>query len=104
MALSGAGCSIPVANTKWSASYGISGKAPILGYKPASYEECCARCKETSGCALWTVLSRPSSVGNLCYLFTAGAAPIETLPSTFSTFYSGDCECRAGRYLPSPQI
>ena len=87
-----AGCGSPIKDTKWAASYGISGKAPILGYNPASYEDCCDRCKETAGCAKFTFLQRPASVGNLCYLYFAGANGIATLPSTFSTFYSGEGE------------
>ena len=88
----GAGCSLPNVNAKWSASEGISGQAPILGYNPTNSEACCARCAGVSGCASFTFLSRPASVGNLCYLYRAGAAIIGTLPSTFSTFKSGEGE------------
>ena len=87
-----AGCSAPTLNTKWSASYGIFGQAPILGYKPDSYAACCARCADTAGCARFTFLARPASVGNLCYLYAAGASPISTLPSSFSTFSTGEGE------------
>ena len=88
----GAGCSSPNINAKWSASAGISGQAPILGYNPADYAACCARCAGVSGCASFTFLSRPASVGNLCYLYRAGATIISTLPSTFSTFKTGEGE------------
>ena len=94
-ALDHAGCSDPNPNTKWSAGNGISARAPILGYNPPSYAACCARCGDTSGCALFTFLARPASVGNLCYLYTAGATTIATLPSSFSTFYSGEGEFTA---------
>ena len=90
-----AGCGSAVPNTKWSASQGISGKAPILGYNPSGFGACCARCAETTSCASFTFLARPASVGNLCYLYFAGATSIATLPSTFSTFYSGKRECNA---------
>ena len=87
-----AGCGSPVKDTKWAANYGISGQAPILGYNPSDYQACCDRCNETAGCAKFTFLQRPANVGNLCYLYLAGANGIAMLPSTFSTFYSGEGE------------
>ena len=91
------GCGSPVKDTKWAASYGISGKAPILGYNPSDFQACCDRCQATTGCSKFTFLQRPASVGNLCYLYLAGANGIATLPSTFSTFYSGEGEHTSGQ-------
>ena len=90
-----AGCGAPQKDTKLSANRGISGSSPILGYNPANYQACCDRCAVTQGCAGLTWLQRPASVGNLCYLYSEGATVINTLPSAFSTFYSGTCEFAA---------
>ena len=90
-------CSSPIPNAKWSATFGISGNSPISGYVPPDYEACVARCRSTVGCAKFTFLARPSSIGNMCYLYFAGASAIATLPSSFSTFYAGNSECTVAK-------
>jgi hypothetical protein len=88
-----AACGTLLENKKWSASSGITGKNPILGFNPADADACCAQCQESSICESYTFFD--AVVGtNKCYLFKAGATITSTSPLN-GIYYSAKGKCPA---------